>query len=53
MQYLRCENCGATFYTARRGPIDERCAECGGELSAVEELHEPGSDEKPQPSDST
>ena len=33
MQYLRCEDCGATYYTARQEPAGEHCAECGGELS--------------------
>ena len=46
MQYLRCEDCGATYYTARQEPGGERCAECGGELSKVNEANQSGDDEK-------
>ena len=37
MPYLGCDDCGKTFYTARREPGDERCAECGGALTVIDE----------------
>ena len=49
MPYLGCDDCGKTFYTARREPGDERCAECGGELSKVDEVDQSGDDEKAEP----
>jgi rRNA maturation endonuclease Nob1 len=49
MQYLRCEDCGATYYTARQEPAGERCAECGGELSKDSESSQPGGEEDAEP----
>ena len=49
MQYLRCEDCGATYYTARQEPAGERCAECDGELSKVSESNQPGGGDDAEP----